>query len=138
MAALVDNGTDELGDAECRQMLSQASVGRVGFTLDSLPAIIPVRCALLDDDVVFRSADGARVRAALHDAVIAFEVDVVDDDGATWSIQAVGRAREVDGAEERERIRERGLGQDGPDGERDEFVRLHPQLLTGRRTALSA
>lgn len=131
---LLDGELEQLGEQECRRLISRASVGRVGFTVGSLPAIIPVRYALVDDDIVFKAADGVRVRAAMHDAVIAFEVDGVDDDGLGWSVLAVGRARELEHDEERACAVSHGLGE-GADDDR-QFVRLHPELVQGRRVQM--
>ncbi len=135
MTMLLDGELEQLGEQECRRLISRESVGRVGFTVGSLPAIIPVRCALVDGDIVFRAAGGARVRAAMHDAVVAFEVDGVDDDGLGWSVLAVGRARELEHEEERARAVSLELAKGGDDDCR-EFVRLRPELLQGRRVAM--
>lgn len=139
MTAVLDDGLrdglgDRLGDldaGECRKLLARACVGRVGFTLGSLPAIVPVRYALIDGDIVFELAGGARVRAAMHGAVVAFEVDAADDRGTSWSVLAVGCARELESSEARALAVDHDL-EAGSGDERGELVRVHPELLSGR------
>ena len=75
-----------------------AGVGRVSTTVAALPTIFPVHYALLDDDIVFRTVVGTTLAAAVHDAVVAFEIDDLDPWSASgWSVVVVGHAREITG-----------------------------------------
>jgi hypothetical protein len=87
------HGLEVLGPAECMAHLALGSVGRVGFTTGALPAVLPVDYWLEDDRIHFRTSPGSDLDAAVHDAVVAFEVD----DGSvrvqwTWSVLVTGRA----------------------------------------------
>lgn len=131
---LRDEGLDLLSESECYDLLASGAVGRVGVTVGALPVILPVNYRVVGHDVVFRTSPGTKLRAALDRAVIAFEVDAIDDERRTgWSVLAVGRAREVVDPDEVERLDELGLEPWAGDGARDRWVRLHPEFVSGRR-----
>jgi nitroimidazol reductase NimA-like FMN-containing flavoprotein (pyridoxamine 5'-phosphate oxidase superfamily) len=127
--ALFDEGLELLDDAECLRLLSTVSLGRVGVTIASLPAIFPVNFALHDGDVLFRTGDGAKLRAALRGAVVVFEADHADAASRSgWSVQAVGVAEEVT-----EELGDLVSVAPWASGARHHLVRIHPEMLTGRR-----
>ncbi len=72
------------------------------------------------------------------DTVVAFEIDDYDiDAGAGWPVVAVGRARRV--TDPREITMLEGLPlRTGAPGERDTFIRVRPELITGRRIGNAA
>jgi hypothetical protein len=122
---------DSLSEAECRRLLGSHTIGRVGVTSGGLPHILPV-CYLYDDGcVVFRTGSGTRLRAAEAGDVLAFEIDQFDaTSGQGWSVLALGRASSVTTEHD-----QGGLpGLDGPSraGERNHYVRLRCELVTGR------
>lgn len=86
---------DVVDAAECLRLVATRSLGRIGVTISSLPAILPVRYELVDDVVVARLEHGAELAAAAHHVIVAFEVDDLDPcTGAGWSvlIRGFGRA----------------------------------------------
>lgn len=90
------NGLMKLDRGECLELLRSASIGRIALTDDALPVVLPVSYALLDDDVVFATGTGAKLRAATNRAVVAFEADAVDlTDRSGWSVCITGVASEV-------------------------------------------
>jgi uncharacterized protein len=106
-------------------------------TIGGLPAIFPVNYAVVDGDVVFRTGPGAKLRAASRGIVVAFEIDGYDaTTRAGWSVLVIGRASEVVDDTERHRI-ERSSPQPWASGEREHFVRVDAELVTGRRIAES-
>jgi nitroimidazol reductase NimA-like FMN-containing flavoprotein (pyridoxamine 5'-phosphate oxidase superfamily) len=122
---------DALSERECRHLLGTHTVGRVGVTSGGLPHIVPV-CYLYDDGaIVFRTGPGTKLRAAASGDVLAFEVDHVDAvSGQGWSVMVLGRASILTTEHEHE-----GLPSfDGPRraGERNHYVRLGCELVTGR------
>ena len=122
---------DALSEAECRRLLGTHTLGRVGVTSGGLPHILPV-CYLYDAGcVVFRTGAGTKLRAAASGDVLAFEVDHFDPaSGQGWSVLALGRASVVTTEHAHD-----GLPTlDGPSsaGERNHYVRLHCELVTGR------
>lgn len=130
---IIDRGLEVLSDAECRSLLAAGSVGRIGISLDALPAIFPVNYRLVDGGIVFRTAPGSKLSCAAVGAVVAFEVDDYGiSDFSGWSVLAVGRAEIVTGDAAIARIEASGL-ETFTDGDRDAFVRIEPTLLSGRR-----
>jgi len=72
---------------EALRLLASAPVGRVVFTLRALPAVLPVNFVLDGDAVVFRTAPGSKLTAAVRNAVVAFQVDQIDPQTQTgWSV----------------------------------------------------
>ena len=132
---LMDDGLELLDENECARLLQAGGIGRVGVTINGLPVILPVNYSWLDGDVIFRTGPGSKLRAASRHAVIAFEIDAHDTELRTgWSVLAIGRSELVDEPEERSQL-ERFLPQSFAGGTRDAYVRLHPEMLTGRRIA---
>jgi nitroimidazol reductase NimA-like FMN-containing flavoprotein (pyridoxamine 5'-phosphate oxidase superfamily) len=130
---LIDNGLEILSPEQCLDLLGRATVGRVAVTVGALPAIFPVTYALLGDDIVFLTGEGTKLRAALAGAVVAFQVDHIDEvEGSGWSVMAVGLAEEItDPVEFRaaEAIHLRPFAA----GDRTHFVRIRTEFLSGRR-----
>jgi uncharacterized protein len=122
---------DVLSDTDSRQLLATHTLGRVGVTSGGLPQILPV-CYLYDDGViVFRTGAGTKLRAAESGDVLAFEVDHFDPtSGQGWSVLVLGRASILTTEHEHQ-----GLPTlDGPTicGDRNHYVRLQCELITGR------
>ncbi|WP_131740103.1 pyridoxamine 5'-phosphate oxidase family protein [Actinomadura roseirufa] len=127
------NGLEVLDLSECRALLANAAIGRIVFTDRALPAVQPVGYVFDGEDVVIRTARDGRLAGAVSDAVVAFEVDEFDTAARTgWSVVIVGRARP---ALSDERIR--ALKDLTPEcrvsGDRDRFITIHPQMISGRR-----
>jgi nitroimidazol reductase NimA-like FMN-containing flavoprotein (pyridoxamine 5'-phosphate oxidase superfamily) len=73
------------------EALRSVPVGRVVFTQNALPAVTPVNFVLDNDYIVFRTAPGSKMTAALSNAVVAFEADQVDVATHTgWSVLVLG------------------------------------------------
>ncbi|MBK5305490.1 MAG: pyridoxamine 5'-phosphate oxidase family protein [Frankiaceae bacterium] len=84
---------EALSRAECLELLSRGSLGRVAFTERALPAIRPLNYALVGNHLVLRTeADGLGRR--LDGQIVAFEVDEIDAEQQTgWSVVVTGSAR---------------------------------------------
>ncbi|MFD1120737.1 pyridoxamine 5'-phosphate oxidase family protein, partial [Sphaerisporangium aureirubrum] len=113
-------------------------VGRVGFALADGPVVLPVNYVIHEGAVVFRTSfggamdDDLRTGAPGVEYKVAFEVDEVDPVGRTgWSVLLRGPVHHVD-AEERERLGVPDV-ESWAGGERELFVRITPQEVTGRR-----
>jgi nitroimidazol reductase NimA-like FMN-containing flavoprotein (pyridoxamine 5'-phosphate oxidase superfamily) len=122
-----------LSRADCLALLATQELGRVGISSGALPAILPVNYALLEDDVVFRSAPGTKLSTALANAVVAFEVDHWEQDrSAGWSVLVVGRSAWIEDGSELEKAQRLALELWAP-GTRDFFVRITSDRISGRR-----
>jgi len=105
---------EAVDERRCRELIAHGTVARIALTLAGLPVIVPVTYTCTGEDVVFRIPDVQRIRAATNETIIAFEADV---DG--HSILLIGRCSPVS-------------DEDNADGQ---CVRLHPEMITGHRTA---
>jgi nitroimidazol reductase NimA-like FMN-containing flavoprotein (pyridoxamine 5'-phosphate oxidase superfamily) len=129
------DGLEILSPEECWALLATAKLGRVGVSVGALPAIFPVNFAIDGETVLFRTGPGTKLRAAVDKAVVAFEVDQVDEQSRTgWSVLVVGQCSEVDGPRAVSDATHAGLDS-WAGGERDHVVRLSSEFVSGRRIA---
>jgi nitroimidazol reductase NimA-like FMN-containing flavoprotein (pyridoxamine 5'-phosphate oxidase superfamily) len=136
VATMSDYGLEILDGNTCAELLASASVGRVAICGER-PTILPVLYSLLDGDVVFRTAPGAKLIAAALNERVAFEVDHVDSaHHGGWSVDVVGTAEEI--VHPRELARARALNLPCWAGEvRDRYVRIRTEEVTGRRISVA-
>lgn len=124
---------EELDEGECRELLGQAAVGRLGLSAASLPVILPVNFVVDGDSIVFRTGAGLKLSAAAAGDVACMEVDDIDTFGhGGWSVLVTGRLREVVDLDELDAVAQLPLA---PWWHRVEqrYVRLSMDLLSGRR-----
>ncbi|WP_329416815.1 pyridoxamine 5'-phosphate oxidase family protein [Streptomyces sp. NBC_00704] len=118
---------------ECLRLLAKVPVGRVVYTRQALPAVLPVNFSLDEDaSVLLYTSAGSDLVRAIDGVVVAFEAD--EFTAATrsgWSVVVTGRAGVVTDPAEHDR-----LSQNGPrswmhvrDGV---FLRIESELVTGR------
>jgi nitroimidazol reductase NimA-like FMN-containing flavoprotein (pyridoxamine 5'-phosphate oxidase superfamily) len=133
---LFDDGLELLDEQQCFELIDGPAVGRVGVSMGALPVILPVNFRLVGRDVLFRTAEGTKLRAALDNAIIAFEVDSYDEHTHTgWSVLLVGRASEITSRADLATADALDLEPWAGDGNRDHWVRLRPEFVSGRRIA---
>jgi nitroimidazol reductase NimA-like FMN-containing flavoprotein (pyridoxamine 5'-phosphate oxidase superfamily) len=118
-----------LDESECRTLLRNRTLGRVGVRHGEELLILPVYYAVVDDMIVFRTAAGAKLDAAVLGETVAFEVD---QGSPGWSVLVHGRAREIRSPDENAAARS-VLGGDWPTGERERLVAIPIERVTGRR-----
>ena len=128
-------GIQELTPEECLTLLATVPVGRVGVTIDALPAVLPVNFVLSEGAVVFRTVPGTKLDAATSNAVVAFEADAYGPPGEPggWSVLVRGVACELTGPDELEAARRLPLESWAWDGSADRFVKIEATIVTGRR-----
>jgi nitroimidazol reductase NimA-like FMN-containing flavoprotein (pyridoxamine 5'-phosphate oxidase superfamily) len=130
---IVDEGLELLTEEQARDLLATGEVGRVGITIEALPAIFPVNYRLIDGSIVFRTAPGSKMSAAAGGAVVAFEVDDYQlADRSGWSVLAVGRAEVVHDLDVTVNVLAAGV-EPMVDGRRTNIVRIEPMFVSGRR-----
>jgi nitroimidazol reductase NimA-like FMN-containing flavoprotein (pyridoxamine 5'-phosphate oxidase superfamily) len=121
-----------LSREECIGLLGSRRLGRVSVSIGALPAILPVNYVLWDDVILFRTAPGTKLSAALMGTVVGFEVDdAADDLSAGWSVLVVGHATEIRDLQTLEVVRQLPLASWAPSG-RDYFVRISTEHVSGR------
>jgi hypothetical protein len=131
----MDHGLELLDEQDCRRLLASENLGRVGISIQALPAILPVHYTMLDGDILFRAGEGLKYRAALDGTVVAFEVDcasTVRQRG--WSVLVVGVATRRPDTPPGDW--ERNLPPSRVPGHEDHLIGIHAELITGRRIAL--
>jgi nitroimidazol reductase NimA-like FMN-containing flavoprotein (pyridoxamine 5'-phosphate oxidase superfamily) len=130
---VIDDGLEVLGDDEARRLLAGAEVGRVGYSIGALPAIVPVNYRMADGAVVFLTGAGSKLTAALSGSVVAFEVDDFElADRTGWSVLVVGQAQVVTDDDLSRAVASTGL-MPFVDGPRSRIVRITPSFVSGRR-----
>jgi uncharacterized protein len=86
---------------QCLALVASVPIGRVVYTDQALPAVLPMNFALERDEVVIHTGSGSTLAAAIRNAVVAFQVDDFDPDTMTgWSVTITGQARLAEGGEE--------------------------------------
>jgi len=122
----------ELDEEQCRARLATHGVGRVAVSTPDGPAIVPVNYLVAGDEIAFRTAPGSTPAAAVGQEV-AFEVDHLDEIVKRgWSVLVVGLARAA-GEAEAARLTARAPSEPWAGGERDQWVIVRPERITGRR-----
>ncbi len=122
----------ELDRSECLALLRRSRIGRVVLSVNCIPVALPVNVSVLDDDVVFFTAAGSKLDAAVHGQVVSVEVDDIDSTYDTgWSVLLTGIARLVTDSADIETVRPR-LRAWAP-GPHPFLVRVPATLISGRR-----
>lgn len=125
---------EDLGREDCLELLQDETVGRVALTARALPIVLPVNFALLDGDIVWRSAEGTKLNDASAGFVVAFEVDHYElDRQQGWSVMIQGLAHVITGNGELERAKALPLEPWALDGVADRYVCLVPNIVSGMR-----
>jgi nitroimidazol reductase NimA-like FMN-containing flavoprotein (pyridoxamine 5'-phosphate oxidase superfamily) len=123
----------ELDRQECLRLLAKVPVGRVVYTRQALPAVLPVNfCLDTDDSVLLRTSSDSELVRAIDGVVVAFEADEFDAETRSgWSVVVTGRAIVVTDPTEHER-----LSQVGPTSwmllRSTVFVRIESEMVNGR------
>ena len=127
------NGITVLDTHLCLELLRTGEVGRLAVSITNHPDIFPINYVVDRGTVVFRTAEGTKLAAALLGRGVAFEVDGYEADaGEAWSVVIKGYAIEI------EQMHEYFDALDLPlfpwhAGPKHRFVRIEPVEITGRR-----
>jgi hypothetical protein len=129
---LVDHGLELLTERECRDLLETEQIGRIGISVSALPAIFPVNYRVVGGEVVFRTGEGLKHRAALRGSVVGFEVDHIEPLTRTgWSVLIVGVAEEFEPTPDDEHLY-KDISPWARDG-RNHLIRIKTDVISGRR-----
>lgn len=127
--------TEHLDSAECWRLMGTQATGRIAAMMAGRIELFPINLAVVDECVVLRTAPGT-----LMATLIAASEVVVEADGTeyrervphAWSVIVRGHASRVDSTDEEQELDENGP-QPWQAGVKNEFVRITPSELTGRR-----
>lgn len=106
-------------------------IGRLGFSSEDGPTVLPVNYRLVGGEIVFHTDTGSLLSTAIMRVPVAFEVDDVDvawKEG--WRVLVRGKVREVNDPDEVDRL-STGL-QSWADRD-SRTVAITPIKITGRR-----
>jgi uncharacterized protein len=113
-------------------LLASVPIGRVVYTDQALPAVIPMNFVLDGDEVVIHTGSGSTLAAAIRNAVVAFQADDFDSDARTgWSVTITGQARLVDREETTHLARL--LLHPWVSTENGQFIRIPARYVSGHR-----
>ena len=122
----------ELTANQCWDYIRKAEIGRLAVVADQHPEIFPINFVVDRGSVVFRTAEGTKLAAALEGAAVAFEVDGYDDRlGQAWSVVLKGSAVQLESIEDILASEELPLFP-WQSGEKNHFVRIDPVQTSGR------
>ena len=132
MTAVPGSGVTMLDASVCWLLLRSTEVGRIAVSVADHPDIFPINFVVDHDTVVFRTAEGSKLAAAVISPNVAFEADGYEpDSGEAWSVVVKGRAQEIKGFDF---VEETAFPlfpwQAGP---KHRFVRIVPEDISGRR-----
>ncbi|MBW1599058.1 pyridoxamine 5'-phosphate oxidase family protein [Streptomyces sp. JJ38] len=133
---MVRNDTFRALDRQvCLRLLAKVPIGRVVYTQQALPAILPVNFSMDSDaSVLFHTVPGSDLIRAVDGAVVAFEADEFDvATRSGWSVVVTGRATVVtDPAAHARLSRADPLPWTPLGGGAGVFVRVESEVVTGR------
>jgi nitroimidazol reductase NimA-like FMN-containing flavoprotein (pyridoxamine 5'-phosphate oxidase superfamily) len=125
----------EIPPAECLSLLQGAEVGRVAFVGRTGPVIHPVNYLIDRDTVVVRTSPYTLL-AENASGQVAFEVDDLDPWlSAGWSVLVTGHCAPIDDPDEAAALRRSERLHPWAAGQRNLFLRITPQHISGRRVA---
>jgi nitroimidazol reductase NimA-like FMN-containing flavoprotein (pyridoxamine 5'-phosphate oxidase superfamily) len=119
----------------CLRLLASVPVGRVGFFADGEMVILPVNHAVDGQDLIFRTAHGAKLSAAEGQNLVTFEADEYDEQTRSgWSVVVTGRAEVIYEDAEIQRLSQLGLHPWVTAVERPFWIRIRANAVSGRAT----
>jgi len=118
---------------ECWNRIGTHGVGRIALPVQPGPSVFPVHYAVDDRTVVYRTTpDGPA--APVQGAVVSFQADHTDDRlQQGWSVLVTGPAEWIGDPAESRALTEQHAGQPWVGGDRNQWVRIRPESVSGRR-----
>ena len=90
-------GMTVLSAHESLALLRASVVGRLAVSITDHPDIFPINYVVDHGSIVFRTAEGTKLAAAVLGRGVAFEVDGYDEpSGEAWSVVVKGHAVEIE------------------------------------------
>lgn len=139
---MADRVIEELREEQCLNLISGGGIGRIAYTSQFGPTVLPVNYTLRGGAIVFRTAvhgpldDDLRTGIDGADYKVAFEIDDIDSAAKLgWSVLIQGPAHHLTAVEE-EAVRRAGVESWVP-GNRELYVQVVPSRITGRRISLA-
>jgi nitroimidazol reductase NimA-like FMN-containing flavoprotein (pyridoxamine 5'-phosphate oxidase superfamily) len=133
---LHNDGFRSIDRQECLRLMAKVPVGRVVYTRQALPAVLPVNFVLdADGSVLLRTSAESDLVRAVDGVVVAFEADDFDAESRSgWSVVITGRATAITDPPEHAHLLRSGPRSWMPIHE-DVFIRIEGAMVTGRELA---
>lgn len=123
-----------LSTDECVRLLGTTEIGRVVVSMDALPAAFPVNYRVVGDEIVFQTAPGTKLAAAVSRTVLGFQVDDIDArERHGWSVLVVGLSRVVEDPAEAQDLERAGVQTWWSTAPGMRFVAIAMDRVSGRR-----
>lgn len=128
-----------LGSDNCWQLLERAVIGRLAMAVSGDIDIFPVNYLVHEGAILFRTAEGTKLVEVVISGRLAFEVDGLDAAaGEAWSVVVKGRGEILDDFDDIYRAQELPLYPWNAPDQKQRFVRIVPERVTGRRFRIEA
>lgn len=113
-------------------MLPSATIGRVVYTKNALPAVEPVNFTFDDGCIVIAVTAGSDLSRAVPNTVVAFQADDLDDvSHGGWTVTVIGHAGELTGPGRS--TRQPGTGSaSGAAAGGGQFIKITTGIVTGQ------
>ncbi len=122
-----------LDEPACWALLEGQELGRLAVSIANVPDIFPINYVVDSHSIVFRTAPGTKMAAAVLGKGVAFEIDGYDSDrGEAWSVVIHGIAAQIEGWIEEEIANHLPLFPWNASPKYD-FVRIDVDEISGRR-----
>ena len=122
---------EELSEPSCWELLRLESFGRLAVSVDNQPQLFPVDYFADDGDILFRTAEGSKLRDLRENNSVAFEVDCRTR-AESWSVVIYGTAEVVTDAHKIARADRAALPEWIPTAPYV-YVTITPSTVRGRR-----
>jgi uncharacterized protein len=125
---------EEMAREECLELLSRATLGRLGVVAGRQPLVVPVNYAYGPDGIVVRTDEGTKLEAG-SGHLVALEIDEIDPvTHLGWSVVVQGHAFDVTETLDRrsERAQDTVVDTWAP-GPRARRLLIDTTTVTGRR-----
>jgi hypothetical protein len=86
---------DELNQTECREILSRASMARLGCSLNDQPYVVPVGIAYEENDIYVFSTLGQKIKWMRSNPKVCVQVDEIRSQSDWTSVIANGEYQEL-------------------------------------------
>jgi hypothetical protein len=127
------DGITVLDSDECWALLGRTEVGRLAVSIANHPDVFPINYVVDHETVVFRTAEGTKLAAAVLGTAVAFEIDGYDaETREAWSVVIKGWAVEIEQMYDLFDARDLPLFPWNA-APKHRFVRVSPSETTGRR-----
>lgn len=127
-----------LDSQQCWSLLRQTSIGRLAFTVEGRPDVLPVNYKVDQETIFFQTGDGTKFSALEGHAYVALEADAVSAEfGTAWSVVVKGRAMLASSTNTSLDTIGRALFP-WQGVKKQHLIQIVPETVTGRRYTLTA